>query len=418
MRPPNGNLRNSNHFMKSLSTLLKHPPTVKPGKNWAKEKIYFRGDDYFRDVLKAVQTARKNVDVETYIFEPGRLGDQMADALIRAQRRGVRVRLLVDGIGSPDFLAHYGPRLEKGRVQYRIYRSWPTFFSSIFHRFRFFQPVQSFRYALSTFNSGKHRDHRKQYIVDGQKVWIGSFNVSDWHSQQVKGKAVWRDTGIGLSGVHSLVFQLAFHVAWEDPWPHHFAHTYRHSLIQWLTKDVEGSPIRMTASRKLRRLFRKELLQRIASARRRIWLITPYFVPTGPLLRGLVRAAKRGCDVRLILPGQSDVPMVRWVSMTYFPSLLKAGCRISEFQDRVLHAKTILVDSWSMVGSSNLDYRSLRKDLEVNVVPQEKKSLQYLTQQFEKDLVHCREIGLAELKQRPLWGRMLSSIFFHFRYWF
>ncbi len=404
--------------MKSPSTLSKQPPAAKSRKNWAKEKIYFRGDDYFRDVLKALKKARKNIDIETYIFEPGRLADQMVDALIRAQRRGVRVRLLVDGVGSPDFLAHYGPRLEKGRVQHRIYRSWPTFFSSILHRFRFLRPVQSVQYAFSIFNSGKHRDHRKQYIVDGQKVWIGSFNVSDWHLEKVRGKTAWRDTGIGLSGVHSLVFQLAFHVAWEDPWPHHFAHLYRHSLIKWLTNDVMGSPIRMTASRKLRRLFRRELLQRIGSARRRTWLITPYFIPTGPLLRGLVRAAKRGCDVRLILPGRSDVPMVRWVSMTYFPSLLKAGCRIFELEGRILHAKTILMDSWALVGSSNLDYRSLRKDLEVNVIPQEKKSLLNLELRFEKDQAHCREINLAELKQRPLWSKILSAIFFRFRYWF
>jgi cardiolipin synthase len=404
--------------MVPIPRLFEKPRSAERAKPWAGEKLYFQGDDYFRDVLKAVQGARKDVDIETYIFEPGRLGDQVTAALIRAQRRGVRVRLLVDGVGSPDFLSYYGARLEKGKVRFRVYRSWPTFFSSIFHHFRFFRPVQSLHFALSTWNSGKHRDHRKQYIVDRKRVWIGSFNVSDWHLQKVKGKAAWRDTGIGLSDVKSLVFQLAFHAAWEDPWPYHFARMYRHSLAQWLMRDVEGSPIRMTANRKLRRLFRKELLERIASSRRRVWVLTPYFVPTGPLLRALARAAKRGCDVRLILPGQSDVPMVRWASMTYFPMLLKAGCRIFEFQGRVLHAKTTLVDSWVMVGSGNLDYRSLRKDLEVNVIPQEKKTLRGLEREFEKDLFDCREIGLKELQQRPLLSRMLSAVFFRFRYWF
>ncbi len=404
--------------LKPRSNPIDHPPSPKAANNWDQEKIYFRGDDYFKDVLEAIQKARKNVDIETYIFEPGLLGDQIANALIHAQKRGARVRLLVDGVGSPDFLTYYGPRLEEAGVRYRIYRSWPTFFSSIFHRFSLLRPIQSVQYAFAIWNSGKHRDHRKQIIVDGIRIWIGSFNISDWHSERLKGKAAWRDTGIGLSGVKSLVFQLAFHAAWEDPWPHHFAHMYRHSLIRWLTHDVEGSPIRMTVNRKLRRSFRKELLERINSARYRIWILTPYFIPTGPLLRALAKAAKRGCNVRLILPGQSDVPMVRWASLIYFPMLLRAGCRIFEYQGKVLHAKTTLVDSWTLVGSSNLDYRSLRKDLEVNVIPQKKKSLQDLERQFDKDLAHCEEADFAKLKQRSLLSRMLSAVFFHFRYWF
>ena len=388
------------------------------GKPWKGEKLYFQGDDYFFDVLKAIREARKSVDIETYIFEPGRLGDQVVAALAKAKRRGVAVRLLVDGVGSPDFLDYYGPKLKKEGIAFRVYRSWPTFFSSIFHRFSWLKPVQSLHYAITIWNSGKHRDHRKQFIVDGRKVWIGSFNVSDWHLEGVKGKSAWRDTGIGLSGVKSLVFQLAFQVVWEDPWPRHTAHLLRHFLLRWLTLDVQGSPIRMTASRKLRRAFRWELLKRIATARHRIRVITPYFVPTGPLLRALVRAARRGCDVRLILPGLSDVPMVRWTSMVYFLALLKAGCRIFEYQGRVLHAKTFLVDSWALVGSANLDYRSLRKDLEVSVIPMEKKSLRELEGQFGKDVTHSREATLAQLKARPLWSRFLSAAFFPFRYWF
>ncbi|HEY5037898.1 MAG TPA: phospholipase D-like domain-containing protein, partial [bacterium] len=352
-----------------------------------------------------------------YIFEKGWLGDQVTAALIRAARRGIRVRLLVDGIGSSDFAGHYGPRLQKAGIPFHVYRSWPTFFSSILHRFHFIRPLKFIRFAGSTWDSGKHRDHRKQCIVDGTHVWIGSFNVSDWHLERIKGKATWRDTGISLSGVKSQVFGLAFQIAWEDAWPRHFARQYRHALIQWLSQDVQGSPIRMTVGRKLRRLFRKELLARGANARR-IWVLTPYFIPTGPLLRALGRAAKRGCDVCLILPGQSDVPMVRWASMTYYPMLLKAGCRIFEFQNRVLHGKTTLLDSWALVGSSNLDSRSLRKDLEVNVIPQEKKSLRMLERQYQLDLRQSREIRWEEMRQRPWWARFLSAVFFKFRYWF
>ncbi len=388
------------------------------GKAWSREKIYFHGDDYFRDLLKDLRGAKKSVDFETYIFESGWLGDRVIAALVKARQRGVKVRLLVDGVGSPDFSNHYGPSLEKAGIAFHIYRSWPTFFSSIFHRIRFIQPLKSIQYALSVFNGGKHRDHRKQCIVDGTKVWIGSFNVSDWHLEKIKGKATWRDTGMILSGVQSQVFGLAFNIAWEDVWPKHNAHLYRHTLIRWLENDVQGGPIRMTIDRKLRRLFRRELLEIGGKARRRIWVLTPYFIPTGPLLKALGLAAQRGCDVRLILPGRSDVPMVRWASMSYYEVLLKAGCRIFEFQNRVLHGKTTLVDSWALIGSSNLDSRSLRKDLEVNVIPQERKSIEQLDRQFQADLVQSREVFLEELRQRPLGSRLLSWFFLRFRSWF
>lgn|ERR1035438_8966573 len=110
--------------------------------------------------------------------------------------------------------------------------------------------------------------------------------------------------------------------------------------------------------------------------------------------------------------------MVRWASLTYFHPLLKAGCRIFEYQGRVLHAKTTLVDSWALVGSSNLDHRSLRKDLEVNVIARKRKSILDLERKFVQDLSRCLEIGLEDLKRRPYWNRMLSAVFFHFRYWF
>jgi cardiolipin synthase len=367
--------------------------------------------------LKAIGRARRSIEIETYIFEPGKLADRVVLALKKAQGRGVRVQLMVDGVGSPEFLPRYGKELEEAGIPYRIYRSWPTFFSSVFRHFDLFKPLGSFQYALNTFNRGKHRDHRKQFILDGTEVWLGSFNVSDWHLEKIKKGQVWRDTGLRLTGVTSPVFSLAFRTTWEDPWPHHFHHSFRHFLIDWLTRDLPETPVRMTASRNLRRVFRKELLGRMDLAERRIGVMTPYFVPTGPLLRALVRAARRGCVVRLVLPGLSDVPIVRWASMIFFPVLLKAGVRIFEYQGRVLHAKGFQADDWILVGSSNLDHRSLRKDLEVNVLLQKVRTKAVWQGQWEKDLRHCREVTLQDLAERPLWSRVLSALFYHFRYW-
>jgi cardiolipin synthase A/B len=399
---------------------LKTPPSTPTGNGntWKKERLYFEGDRYFADLLKSIGRARRSVDFETYIFEKGWLGERVVSALVRVARRGVRVRLLVDGVGSPDFASHYGPRLAKGGIAYHVYRSWPVFFATAFNRLKFIHPASSFQAIHAIWTRGKHRDHRKQVIVDGRDVWLGSFNVSDWHLRRRKGKAAWRDTGVVLRGISTPAFRLAFHMTWLDRWPRRWRDLRRRMLVRWLTREVQQDPVRITANRGLRRLFRRELLDRMETARRRIWITTPYFVPTGALLKELGMAAQRGCDVRILVPAESDVPMVRWTSIAFYPKLLRAGCRLYEFQKRVLHAKTTLVDDWAMVGSSNLDQRSLRKDLEINVMPQDPKSRKLLEGQFQLDLGQSQEVTLAGLKKYPWRLMFLSWIFFRFRSWF
>lgn len=384
---------------------------------WKKERLYFRGDEYFRDLLASIGRARRSVDFETYIFEKGWLGDRVVSALANAARRGVRVRLLVDGVGSPDFASQYGPVLSRAGVAFHIYRSWPVFFATAFERLRFIHPASSLHAIHSIWKRGKHRDHRKQVIVDGRGVWLGSFNVSDQHLHGRKGKAAWRDTGLVLQGVSTPVFRLAFHVTWQDRWPSRFRSLRRRLLIRWLARDVQQEPVRITANRRLRRLFRKELLQRLGAAREKIWITTPYFVPTGTLLNALTKAARRGCDVRILVPGESDVPFVRWASLAFFPKLLRGGCRIFEYQKSILHAKTTLLDGWALVGSGNLDQRSLRKDLEINVFPQEGRSRRSLEARFQQDLVESREVTAADLKRYPLWMHFFSRLLSPFRDW-
>lgn len=385
---------------------------------WSGEKLYFRGDEYFRDLVRSIGKAKRTVDFETYIFEEGRLADRVVVAFSRAVKRGVRVRLLVDGVGSPDFASHYGPRLMKAGVPFRIYRSWPVFFSNAFRLLRFTSLWKSLGKVHALWNSGKHRDHRKVCVVDGREVWMGSFNVSDWHLERVWNNKTWRDTGLKLTGVRSLVFRVAFLIAWEDPWPRRRRRRYRNLLKRWVARDVQESPIRVTITRMLRVAYRRELKARFQTARKRIWVLTPYFIPTRYLLKAMREAARRGCDVRLVVPGLSDVPMVRWASMAFYATLLKAGCKIFEYQKSVLHAKTLFVDDWILVGSSNLDQRSLRKDLEVNVIPQQKASVKTLERQYLKDVGNSRAITREELRRRPLGVRFLSWLFFHFRYWF
>jgi cardiolipin synthase len=399
---------------------------VKPGKDqgvfrtrqpWKREKLYFQGDAYFNDVLKATRGARRRVDFEVYIFEKGALGDRVIAALLQAAQRGVKVRLLVDGIGSPQFVPDHGDRLAQGGVSFRVYRFFPSlfkilprFFTSWFnrttaHRFR------SFRFRMN------RRDHRKLIMVDGERVWLGGFNVSDQHLESVVGKKAWRDTGLGLSGVREPAFQLAFETAWYDKYHRRLWKFYRRKLIARLSRKTSSVSVQINAARRLRSRFHRELLAHLGSASRRIWVTTPYFVPAMPVLRALRRAAQRGCDVRLVLPEKSDVPFVRWASMTFFHGLLSAGCRIFEYHKSILHAQTLMVDDWALVGSSNFNHRSFFFDLEVDVVLRRPSTLRKLERQYVRDFERSRELLSAKLALRAFWERALTRFFFLLHRW-
>jgi cardiolipin synthase len=389
--------------------------TARP--SWDNEKLYFKGDDYFKDVLKAIHRSQRTVDFEVYIYEKGLLGDRVASALLQAARRGVRVRLLVDGIGSPDCADDYGEKLKKGGVRFRVYRRLPGLFNlfsgpsaSLFsgkavHRLRRFW----FRV--------NRRNHRKLVMVDRDRVWMGGFNVSDEHLESVAGQKAWRDTGLLLSGVRDRAFRLAFNTAWHDKVHRRLWRFYRGQLIAWLSRKSSSNQVQINATRRLRSRFHRELLGRLQSARRRIWVTTPYFVPTLPVLRALLHAALRGRDVRFVLPEKSDIPFVRWASMTFFPPLLKAGCRIFEYRKSILHAKTLLVDDWVLVGSSNFNHRSFLFDLEVDVAARKPASLKSLERQNTSDFRRSGEILFSDLKLRPLWTRILTWVFFRIRHW-
>ncbi|HTC20944.1 MAG TPA: phospholipase D-like domain-containing protein [bacterium] len=384
---------------------------------WDSEKPYFKGDHYFKDVLNAIRHSRQIVDFEVYIYEKGLLADRVTSALIQAARRGVKVRLLVDGIGSPDCAADYGEKLKKGGVRFRVYRRLPPLlnlfsrpFASLFTGKAFYR-LRHFWFRVN------RRNHRKLVMVDGHRVWLGGFNVSDEHLESVAGPKAWRDTGLRLSGVKDRAFRLAFNTAWHDQVHRRLWRFYRRQLIAWLSRKSSANQVQINATRRLRIRFHRELLGRLRSARRRIWVTTPYFVPTLPVLRALLHAALQGRDVRLILPEKSDIPFVRWASMTFFPPLLKAGCRIFEYHRSILHAKTLLVDDWALVGSSNFNHRSFLFDLEVDVVSRKPASLKSLERQGASDFRRSREIRFVDLKLRPLWTRILTWLFFRLRHW-
>lgn len=323
--------------------------------------IFTDGDQLYAAMLRSIAGARKSVLLETYIFVADEIGNSFLDALAERARAGVDVRMHVDAFGSLGGL----PRREQhqlGVQGVRVRR---------FHRWDWRSPLRYNR-----------RNHRKLLVVDGREFYLGGFNIHRESSRRYSGDACWRDTHVRVEGRLAKQAELLFDLFWHD-------RRRRYFPMVW----DSGSALLSNHNRYARKRARRAIDDMIRGARERVWLASPYFVPDNAMQRRLIGAARRGVDVRLLVPGKTDIRLVRWASHAVYARLLSHGVRIFEYQPRILHAKTMLVDeAQGMVGTANLDYRSLRDNYELNLLSSDPEFLARLHSQYRDDLLHAREI--------------------------
>jgi cardiolipin synthase len=353
--------------------------------------LYAGGDAYYAAVEAEVRAARHHVHVEMYIFERDGCGARMVEALAAAARGGAEVRLLVDDAGSPRLPERFlRPLLEAGG---RVER---------------FNPVLMARLRG---NSAIFRTHRKIVICDGRVGFTGGINVSDQQSAAARGDAAWRDTAIRLEGaaVHGL--QLAFLENWAfatggaSPVPRA---TLRHYFPEEPPGDFEVQIVPSGPDQDLSAVAHLHVAA-IGAARQRVWISTPYFVPDEALAASLASAALRGVDVRLILPFATDSRVVDAASRTYHDPLVRAGARIWLYGPPMLHAKTCVVDEdVAIVGTANLDNRSLRLNFEITAVLYGPRPAAALAELFERDLAIARP-KLEREADAPFLSRLAAS---------
>lgn len=381
------------------------------GVSWDRETVFHNGDEFFAQFLLELKSAEHSIDLETYIFLEDSLGKIVLDRLRQAAKRGVRVRILVDGIGTPSFTRQMIAELARHGIIARVYHPLPWIFPRIT-----LKPSR----LMAFFAKVNRRDHRKMFLIDGKVAWVGSFNISGSHLLKYKGARAWRDSGVRVQGKEVQLLGRAFDRSWlrakgAMPSPRPWKSFLESIEIPRITK----SPIvRINSSRAARRHFYNDLLKRILKSKTRVWITNAYFVPDILLIRALRIAAWAGSDVRVLVPKHSDIFFMPWVIPAFYSRLLNAGVRVFEYIPRFLHAKTLIIDDWAIVGSSNLNHRSLLHDLEVDIVLGRVESLSSLEEQFIKDLGVSREVTLAEWRTLPLWQRMAGRILLFFRYWF
>ncbi len=326
------------------------------------------GDALYAAMVEDIAAARSRVRMESYIYAADEVGQAIAAALMERARAGCLVQLRVDALGSFDTLdADFASALIDGGVQLEWCRRW-----------NWRRPFEIHR-----------RNHRKLLIVDQNCCYLGGFNVHREASRRAYGDDCWRDTHVRLSG--DLVAH-AIQAFDEYPRAGH--------RRQW--RQLRGRHGYLVPNRGIKRRFllHRWLKRRFGKARTRIWLTTPYFVPPASIQRALVSAATRGIDVRVLVPRRSDVRLAQWASRAAYARLLAGNVRIFEYLPRMLHAKTAVIDDhWSMVGTANLDYRSLFINDELVLWSDHPALNQDLADDFEHDLAQAEEIT------RQRWSR-------------
>lgn len=336
------------------------------------------GDEAFASMLKAVQDARRSIELETYIYAPGPFSNQLRDSLVLAAHRGVQVRLLIDAWGSQDLDPAY----------------WEPFQDAGGH-FRWFN-----RGALAGLT---FRDHRKLLLCDGKVAFTGGFNIApEYEGDGVK--RGWRDVGLRVEGPLVESLGEGFEAMWEASLLRHprfmrwrrsltrrFPQSHRHEVL-W------GFPGRGTHP------FKHALLEDLDQAQD-VRLMSAYFLPTLRIRRALWRVLRRGGRVRLLVPGISDVPMSQSATMFLYDKLLRSGVELFEYQPQILHGKLILIDNVVYAGSSNLDTRSLNINYEVMLRMTDRRLVEEARSLFDGDLLHSRRVQLKTWRRERPWYR-------------
>jgi cardiolipin synthase len=374
---------------------------------WTSEEVFFNGDQYFERLMEDIGRARELITVEMYIFNDDELGNLLASCLIAAHQRGVKVQILIDGVGSYGFEARLAHRFKEAGVMVKYFNPLP-FLQPFYGQLSFARKVNVFLNRVLRMNQ---RNHRKIITIDHEILFTGSFNFASEHTHYSHSE-IWKDMGVRTSGPLVKFAILNFKRNWKFRDFVRYKKQFKGTKVSW-----RYTPLRLNHTLIMKRYFYKEFIRRINKSQRRVWFITPYFIPKRSVIKALGKAANRGVDVRILISRKSDVWLFETLQTFYYPYLIKAGVKVFHYTDTVLHAKNYIIDDWTTVGSTNLNHRSLLHDMEVDVVIQQKENLKLIEENF---LASCEKqpmVSMDELSLRPLKQKFLTQLFFIFRYW-
>jgi cardiolipin synthase len=375
-----------------------------------KVTLLIDGPATYAAMFKAMENARDHINLETFIIEDDETGRRFSDLLLKKQAEGVQVNLVYDSRGSINTPAPFFQRLRDAGIQVLA-----------------FNPVNPLETRGSW--SVEHPDHRKILIVDGKVVFTGGINISAVYSSSLSGKSrrsggeqdnnapnPWRDTDVQIEGPVVAEFQKLFLDTWQRQNGPKLSERNYFPVLKaegnTLVRAVGSSP------GETNRLTFVLYVSAITFSENSLHLTNAYFVPDDETLGALIAAARRGVDVKLVLPGHTDTSLTLNAGRYYYSELLKSGVKLYERRDVLLHAKTAVIDNvWSTVGSTNMDFWSFSSNDEVNAVILNKEFAAEMERMFAGDVAKSHEIRLEEWETRPLVNRIKEWFAHLFAHW-
>jgi cardiolipin synthase len=369
-----------------------------------KVTLLANGQVAYAAMFKAIQNAKDHINLETFIIEDDEVGRKFADLLLQKQAEGVQVNLIYDSVGSYSTPTAFFQRLRDRGVQ-----------------------VVEFN-PLNPFKTHGHwllvnPDHRKILIIDGKVAISGGINISSVYSSRLSGGRViegaplpWRDTDVQIEGPAVAEFQKLFIETWEkQKGPKLSERTYFPDL-----KEEDNALVRVVGSTpgQDNRITFIVYVSAITFSEHSVHLTNAYFIPDDQILDAVTDAARRGVDVKIILPSTSDSALALYAARYNYSGLLKSGVKVYERRSALLHAKTAVIDGvWSTVGSTNMDFWSLLSDDEVNAVILSREFAVEMEKMFARDLAESDQIQREEWKERPLLPRIREWFAHLFAHW-
>ena len=352
-------------------------------------RFYFDGAEHFQDLKRDIKGAKASIHMEYFIWKSDKLGEEIKNILVERAKAGVEIKLIFDGLGSFGRISFkYRRDLQQAGIEYSYFLDLNRFISRL---------------------KINYNNHKKIVVIDGKIAYTGGMNIGEEYITGGKHFSRWRDTHMRLIGGSVSMLQTIFLSDWFN------------CRKEMLIKDdffpepmdeVGGIPVQIAVSGPDSKWDSIELLyfNMITNASHEILIQSPYFIPDQAILKAMESAALSGVNVTLMMAGIPDKRLAWWVAFTYFEPLLEAGVKILHYMGGFLHSKVLIMDKMvSTVGTCNMDIRSFQLNYEVNAVLFDEKLSEDLSEQFEKDILNCREITLDEIHSLSLIKKFRNS---------
>ncbi len=346
-------------------------------------ELLINGEATFASILEGIDAAKEYILFQFYIVHDDEIGNRMADRLIAATQRGVKVWFLYDEIGSLDLSERYLKRLQEAGIHTSAFNTrhgWRNKFQVNF------------------------RNHRKVVVVDGKRCWVGGHNVGDEYLGKDPKMGFWRDTHVAIEGPAVMGAQISFAEDW------YWAKSEKLDALRWdpvVSSGEAAAQVIPTGPADWMDTAELMYLHAIDQAKERLWIASPYFVPDDAVVYALQLAGLRGVDVRILIPEKSDSLPVWLAAFSYLADAGKTGVRFFRYQKGFLHEKVMLIDDQlATVGTANFDNRSFRLNFEITAIVEDRKFAAEVEQMFLDDFTVSREIDSKILEQKPWWFRV------------